>query len=77
MNDTEVLEWIADHLTHIRIGFGDVYIEWIDDNGFTQYQTYRTVINEPDAEILRHIVTAIASHETIDQTRIRTGECVG
>ena len=77
MNDTEILEWIAKHLTQFRIGVGTVDIEWIDDGGFTQSKTYQTIVNEADTEILRHVVTAIASNETIDETRIRTGECVG
>lgn len=77
MNDTEILTWIAEHLERFTLGVHNVRVTWIDDGGFTQQRTYAIMPNEPDVEVLRHVVTAIASNETIDQTRIRTGERVG
>ena len=77
MNDTEILKWIAEHLVKFNIVIDKVDVEWIDDGGAYQSKVYRTIPMEADIEILRHVVTAITSNETIDQTRIRTGECVG
>jgi hypothetical protein len=62
MNDTEILTWVAEHLVKFDLSFKSAYIMWIDNGGIIQHRIFRDIMsNEPDVEVLRHCVTAIAA----------------
>lgn len=66
MNDTEILTWVASHLVKFNIGIDIVEVEWIDDAGANQKKTFNTIPMETDIEILRNVVTALASQSEVD-----------
>ena len=57
MNDTEMLKWVAEHLTRFELGLESGYMEYIDNYGFhrtVKYRCYET--NKPDVDILKECI---------------------
>lgn len=62
MEDKEILYWIAEHLTHLRIAPTDdrIDIEFIDDKGCPQTSTYTTLSDESYSDMIRSAITGLS-----------------
>jgi hypothetical protein len=52
ISDTDILQWIAWHLTHLRIALAGDYIsvEWLTDEGYHRETTYGQESDEIDED---------------------------
>jgi hypothetical protein len=52
ISDTDILEWIAEHLTHLRVSLAGDYIaiEWLTDEGYHRETTYGKDSDEIDED---------------------------
>ena len=61
MNDAQILEWIAEHMTSFRPLFGTATMQYIDDDGITceiVVQDFNDHLNPNHLEQLRECVLA-------------------
>lgn len=61
MNDTEIVDWIAEHLTQLTVGRRMLEISYLDDDGKPQWAKYISASRESIPNMLRNI---IASRDT-------------
>lgn len=63
MNDTEIVEWIANHLVSYNLGFNRVEMEYIDNKGYHHIIKMETTEGLSEAETFRGIVSTAIKAE--------------
>ena len=53
MTDTEMVDWIAEHLTHLRVYTSVLEYEYLDDDGKSQWSKYISTSQESIPQMLR------------------------
>ena len=71
MNDTELLNWIAEHLVSFRPVFETATMVWIDNDGFEKEIWYKAAEDEitgndiPNIKLLRGCIEGALKHESL------------